>query len=175
MLSSSSPSSPSLALIKCTPSTEDIFRASSLQHHEIFASTSVTATPFTAAITRGGSGSGSSSGSGGGASAAQYPCSYCGKSFLYPSLLIRHVRMHTGERPFPCQLCPYRATSKAHLKRHVSEVHFKIKHVQRAATQDLSVSAQRSNRDLSDGVQRASLELPEAEGNKDPSDSVHLG
>lgn len=53
----------------------------------------------------------------------QFHCNFCGKTFGYPSLLARHLRMHTGERPFPCTLCPYRATSKTHVQRHLAEVH----------------------------------------------------
>ncbi|XP_053613817.1 zinc finger protein 347-like isoform X2 [Plodia interpunctella] len=35
-----------------------------------------------------------------------YPCRICGRRFNQSGHLAIHMRMHTGERPYPCDLCP---------------------------------------------------------------------
>nr|XP_015212650.1 PREDICTED: zinc finger protein 236 isoform X2 [Lepisosteus oculatus] len=46
-------------------------------------------------------------------------CTYCPKSFKKPSDLVRHVRIHTGEKPYKCDECGKRFTVKSTLDCHV--------------------------------------------------------
>ncbi|XP_075441615.1 zinc finger protein 236 isoform X2 [Ascaphus truei] len=46
-------------------------------------------------------------------------CSYCPKSFKKPSDLVRHIRIHTGEKPYKCDECGKSFTVKSTLDSHV--------------------------------------------------------
>lgn len=46
-------------------------------------------------------------------------CVTCDRTFSKPSLLERHKRVHTGERPFVCHLCPQRFNQRTVLNEHV--------------------------------------------------------
>lgn len=53
-------------------------------------------------------------------------CPYCFHVFngrnRHQNLAI-HLRIHTGETPYPCPLCPYQAKRKSHLHLHMSRKH----------------------------------------------------
>ncbi|XP_037792381.1 zinc finger X-chromosomal protein-like [Penaeus monodon] len=50
-------------------------------------------------------------------------CCLCGRTFMRPAELTRHMRSHTGEKPYACHLCPWRGSQTWHLKNHLARVH----------------------------------------------------
>ena len=46
------------------------------------------------------------------------PCNFCTKSFDRPSLLNRHLRTHTGERPHACEICSKAFSTSSSLNTH---------------------------------------------------------
>lgn len=42
---------------------------------------------------------------------------------FFPTQLIQHRRMHTGEKPHLCPFCPYRAARRDNLRSHVRRMH----------------------------------------------------
>jgi len=46
------------------------------------------------------------------------PCETCGKEFDRPSLLERHIRIHTGERPYVCDFCKKGFSTSSSLNTH---------------------------------------------------------
>ncbi|XP_055615457.1 zinc finger protein 239-like [Toxorhynchites rutilus septentrionalis] len=53
-----------------------------------------------------------------------YKCDYCGKGFCESSKLKLHIRTHTGERPYPCPHCPKAFRQSGTLRTHI-RVHTK--------------------------------------------------
>lgn len=49
----------------------------------------------------------------------RFKCNSCDFSCSKKSLLLTHIRKHTGEKPFACNTCDYKASSKGLLQRHI--------------------------------------------------------
>lgn len=48
----------------------------------------------------------------------RYICPYCQLNCAKPSVLQKHIRAHTNERPFPCTLCGFAFKTKSNLYKH---------------------------------------------------------
>lgn len=48
----------------------------------------------------------------------KYVCTFCGRPCAKPSVLQKHIRSHTGERPYPCPPCGFSFKTKSNLYKH---------------------------------------------------------
>ena len=52
-------------------------------------------------------------------------CPFCPKTMKDSSAMKKHIRIHTGEKPFACHYCEYRSNTKGNLKAHQINMHLK--------------------------------------------------
>lgn len=53
----------------------------------------------------------------------QNPCPVCGHKFLWRWMLVRHMMTHTGEKPYSCPHCDYKAARKEQVRSHIYNKH----------------------------------------------------
>lgn len=51
-----------------------------------------------------------------------HKCPFCPYTAKQKGIMKRHIRCHTGERPFPCCMCGKRFTRQEHLRSHALSV-----------------------------------------------------
>ena len=52
-----------------------------------------------------------------------YTCQICKKKFADKGSLTMHIRTHTGEKPYKCTKCGYKCRTRGNLKVHISRKH----------------------------------------------------
>ncbi|CAH2303330.1 zinc finger 217 isoform X1 [Pelobates cultripes] len=87
-------------------------------------------------------------------------CTYCGKSFGSNYYLTVHIRSHTGEKPYKCEMCDYTSAQGTSLKYHLRHHHHfkkedasvKVKQMSKTVSQKSANSSLKGSRPDSEEV-----------------------
>ncbi|CAL8299058.1 unnamed protein product [Lota lota] len=101
----------------------------------------------------------------------KYVCEYCSRACAKPSVLLKHIRSHTGERPYPCVTCGFSFKTKSNLYKHrKSRAHaIKLGLVARSESNGGSGSLSQES-DRADGTHSEAEESGDSDGESSTAD-----
>ncbi|KAL7887235.1 hypothetical protein AOLI_G00049560 [Acnodon oligacanthus] len=104
----------------------------------------------------------------------KYVCTYCGRPCAKPSVLQKHIRSHTGERPYPCVPCGFSFKTKSNLYKHRKSHAHRIKAGLASSREEHSFSGAESGTvgdDQEEATEAESTDSEDETGQRRPSTS----
>lgn len=91
-------------------------------------------------------------------------CQYCGRGCAKPSVLQKHIRAHTGERPYPCIPCGFSFKTKSNLYKHCKSRAHAIKAGLNPSVDDASKDSNKSREESFGDEEMESDDMGDVEG-----------